>query len=246
MAVKDRHIEIEVGGNQVPAYLVLPGGTGKHPGLLLIEEIFGVNDHIQDVCRRYAGEGYAVISVELFHREAEPHTPYSEFMVGRDKRSRLTDAQVMAEMRAGVDYLKALDEVDEDRVGVLGYCMGGRMSYFAATKMPDLAACVVYYGGGIVTDELNENAPVAPISLTNDIPCPVQCHFAENDHAVPLEHVEQIRQALNDAGKTNDVFVSEGAGNGFYCVQRDGSFHEKSAKLAWNRTQDFLAKTLKN
>ena len=246
MAVNARNIEISVNGDQMPAYLVLPEGPGPHPGLLIIEEIFGVNDHIQDICRRYAGYGYAALSVELFHREAEPHTPYTEFEVARDKRTRLKDSEVVAEMRAGVDHLRGLDEVNADKVGVLGYCMGGRMSYFAATQMPDLAACVVYYGGGIVTHDLNENTPVAPVSLTGDIQCPVMCHFGETDHAIPLDQVDQIRKALADAGKTHDVFVYDGAGHGFFCDQREGHFHEEAAKLSLERTLAFLETQLKH
>ncbi len=246
MAVNARNIEISVNGNQVPAYLVLPEGPGPHPGLLIIEEIFGVNDHIRDICRRYAGYGYATLSVELFHREAEPQTPYTEFETARDKRTRLKDSEVAAEMRAGVAHLRGLDEVNADKVGILGYCMGGRMSYFAATQIPDLAACVVYYGGGIVTDALNENTPAAPVSLTGDIQCPVMCHFGETDHAIPLDQVDQIRKALADAGKTHDVFVYDGAGHGFFCDQREGHFHEEAAKLSLERTLAFLGKQMKN
>jgi len=94
---------------------------------------------------------------------------------------------VVADLRAGVDHLKGLSEVNADKVGVLGYCMGGRMSYLAATKMPDLAACVVYYGGQIVSDDLNESTPPAPVSMTADIQCPMMCHFGETDHAIPLD-----------------------------------------------------------
>ncbi len=246
MASNAQDIHIPSGGAQVPAHLVLPEGPGPHPGLLLIEEIFGVNGHIQDVCRRYADQGYAVISVELFHRETEPHTPYTEFDVARDKKSRLTDAGVVADMRAGVDHLKGLSEVNGDKVGVLGYCMGGRMSYLAATKMPDLAACVVYYGGGIVSDDLNESTPPAPVSMTADIQCPVMCHFGETDHAIPLDQVDTIRKALDDAGKTSEVFVYEGAGHGFFNDHREGSYHEAASKLSLERTLGFLEKNLKS
>ena len=245
MAVKDRHIRIEVNGTEVPAYLVLPDGTGPHPGMLVIEEIFGVNGHIQDICRRFAGEGYAAISVEHFHRETETLTPYTEMPTGLEKKGRLKDAEMVAEMRAGADHLKGLEEVDENRLGVVGYCMGGRFSYLAAAKMPDLAACVVYYGGGIVSDDLNENTPVAPVSLTNDIQCPLLGHFAENDHAISLDHVEQIKKALSDAGKTHEVFVYDDTVHGFFCDVRD-SYNADAAKVSWERTLEFLQKNLKD
>ncbi len=246
MAIEAQNIEINVNGDSVPAYLALPEGSGPHPGLLIIEEIFGVNDHIQDICRRYANFGYAAISVELFHRETEPHTPYTEFDIAREKKSRLKDAEVVEEMSAGLDHLRSLTEINSDKVGVLGYCMGGRVSYLAAASISELAACVVYYGGQIVSDELSESTPVAPISLTESIQCPVLCHFAENDHAIPLEHVGQIREALRSFGKTHDVFVYEGAGHGFFCDQREGHYDEKSAKLSLDRTLAFLENYLKN
>ncbi|MFQ5915233.1 MAG: dienelactone hydrolase family protein [Nitrospinota bacterium] len=244
MPAKAQHVHISVNGTQIPAYLALPDGPGKHPGLLVFEEIFGVNDHIQDVCRRFAGEGYAAFAVEHFHREKEVMTPYSDIAVGLEKKGRLKDAELAAEMRAAADYLKGLDGVNENRVGAIGYCMGGRLSYLAAAKLPELAACVVYYGGGIVSDDLNENTPVAPVSLTKDIPCPVLGHFAENDHSIPLDHVERIKKALGDAGKTHEVFVYEGTVHGFFCDVRD-SYHPEAAKVSWGRTLAFLKKNLK-
>ena len=211
MTMADRNIRIDVDGTEVPAYLALPEGSGPRPGMLVIEEIFGVNDQIRDVCRRFASEGYAAISVEHFHRETEPLTPYADRETAGEKMRRLKDAEMVAEMRAGVAYLKTLAEVDENRVGVIGYCLGGTLSYLAAANMPDLAACVVYYGTAIVNDDLNENTPVAPISLTKDIRCPVLGHFAEKDHAVPLEHVERIKGALSDAAKPHPIGSSTGS-----------------------------------
>ncbi len=245
MTMADRNIRIDVDGTEVPAYLALPEGSGPRPGMLVIEEIFGVNDQIRDVCRRFASEGYAAISVEHFHRETEPLTPYADRETAGEKMRRLKDAEMVAEMRAGVDYLKTLAEVDENRVGVIGYCLGGTLSYLAAAKMPDLAACVVYYGTAIVNDDLNENTPVAPISLTKDIRCPVLGHFAEKDHAVPLEHVERIKGALSDAAKTHEIFVYEGALHAFFRDNDPNRYHPDAAGLSWRRTLSFLEKNLK-
>ena len=242
----DRHVRIDVDGTEVPAYLALPEGSGPNPGMLVIEEIFGVNDQIRGVCRRLASEGYAAISMEHFHRESEPEISYTDRETAMGNKDRLKDAEVVAEMRAGVDFLKGMVEVDEKHVGVIGYCLGGMLSYLAAAKMPDLAACVVYYGTAIVNDDLNENTPVAPISLTKDIRCPVLGHFGENDHVVPLEHVEQIKRALSDEGKTHEIFVYEGALHAFFREDDPGRHHSDAARLSWERTLAFLEKNLKD
>ena len=140
--------EIRVNGNPVPTYLAVPAEEGPHPGLIVMSEIFGVNENIKNVCMRLADQGYAAVAVDHFHREEESTSPFDRPEIGLEKRSRLKDVELIAEMRAAVDALKILDAVNADRIGSLGFCLGGRLSYLAACTIPDLAACVVFYGGG--------------------------------------------------------------------------------------------------
>ena len=236
-------VEIDVKGSPVPAYLAVPKAAGTQPGMLVISEIFGANEHIQDVCMRLADSGYAAITVEHFHREKEPLTPYEQSAVALEKRARLRDENLVAEMQAAVTYLKGREEVGGKPVGSIGFCLGGRLSYLAACQIPELAACVVYYGGGIVNDNLTPQMPVAPVTLTPNIRCPVMGHFAEVDHTVPLEHVERIRKALIEAKVSHEIFVYEKTVHGFFCDAR-GAFEPKAAKLSWERTLAFLARHL--
>ena len=238
--------EIRVNGNPVPAYLAMPAEEGPHPGIIVMSEIFGVNENIKNVCMRLADQGYAAVTVDHFHREEESTSPFDQPEIGLEKRSRLKDVELIAEMRAAVDALKTLDAVNADSIGSLGFCLGGRLSYLAACTIPDLAACVVFYGGGMVNDSPTENMPVPPVEMTANIRCPVLAHYAEEDHTVPQEHLERIRQALKDHGKEHEVIQYPGTIHGFANDSKPDSYEPESAKLAWERTHAFLENHLKD
>lgn len=241
-----QRVEIEVDSGRVPAYLSLPAEEGTHPGMIVMCEIFGVNDNIKNVCMRLADQGYAAMAVDHFHREEEPVTPFDRPDIGLEKRARLKDEHLIAEMRGAVEYLKRHEAVGGDQIGSLGFCLGGRLSYLAACTIPELAACVVYYGGGIVNDNPTENMPVAPVEMTANIQCPVLGHYAEKDHTAPLEHVERIRKALTDHGKDHQIIVYEKTMHGFSNDSKADSYEPKAAQLAWERTLAFLEKHLKD
>ncbi len=238
-------VEIQVDGSPVPAYLSLPTSEGRHPGILVFSEIFGVNQNIKNVCMRLADQGYVTVTVGHFHREEEPVTPFDRSEIGREKRSRLKDSNLIAETRAVVEYLKGHEAVGGNRIGSLGFCLGGRLSYLAACTVPELAACVVFYGGGIVNDNPTENMPVPPVEMTANIQCPVLGHYAEEDHTVPPEHLERIRRALRDHGKDHDIIQYPGTVHGFANDSKPDSHEPNATNLAWERTLAFLAKNLK-
>ncbi len=221
-------IDIEPG---FAGYLALPSG-GRGPGLVLWQEIFGVNDHIRTVAEQYALDGFVVLAPDVFWRQA----PRVELgYVGADRERALAlmqgygAADALADIAASVATLRARSEVT-GRVGSLGYCAGGRLAYLSAATA-GVDAAVAFYGGGIQ----------AQLQHAASIHCPVQFHYAEHDDHIPLEAVERVRTAM--AGKDAEVFVYPGAMHGFNCWAR-ASYHAPSAALAHGRALAFLARCL--
>jgi carboxymethylenebutenolidase len=214
------------------AWLALPP-AGHGPGLVLFQEIFGVNAHIRAVAEQYALDGFVVLAPDLFWRQA----PRVELGYDGDERQRalaLMQAyppeQAVADVGTAVAALRARPEVGGRKVGAIGYCMGGRMAYLAAATA-DVDAAVPYYGGGIH----------AQLERVASIRCPVQFHYAERDDHIPAAAVEQVRQAFG--GRSAEVHVYPGSMHGFNCWAR-ASYHAPSAALAHGRALTFLAQTL--
>jgi carboxymethylenebutenolidase len=212
-------------------YLALPP-AGRGPGLLLWQEIFGVNAHIQAVAEQYALDGFVVLAPDAFWRQA----PRVELGYDGEDRPRAmqlmqgyTGPDALADAGAAVAALRARPEV-EGPVGSFGYCMGGRLAYLTAAST-DVDAAVAFYGGGI-HQQLERAA---------DIRCPMQFHYAERDDHITMDAVQRVRQAF--AGKAAEVHVYPGAMHGFNCWAR-ASYHAPSAALAHARTLAFFAEQL--
>ena len=212
-------------------YLALPP-AGSGPGLVLWQEIFGVNEHIRAVAEQYALDGFVVLAPDIFWRQA-PRVELGYEGADRERAMALMQGygaeQALADIATAVAALRARPEV-QGRVGSLGYCLGGRLAYLtAATAQVD--AAVAYYGGGIQ----------GQLERASAITCPVQFHYAEHDDHIPPDAVQRVRDAM--AGKGAEVHVYPGARHGFNCWAR-ASYHAPSAALAHGRTLSFLASAL--
>lgn len=216
------------GANAYDGYLALPP-AGRGPGLLLLQEIFGVNRHIRAVAEQYALDGFVVLAPDLFWRDAQ------RVDLGYDGADRerayglmkgLQPQAVAADVQAAVAALRRHPAVT-GQVGAIGYCMGGRLAFSAAAQ-GGVDAAVAYYGGGIHTQ----------LELASQIACPLQLHFAERDDHIPMSAVEQVRAAV--AGLRAEVHVYPGALHGFNCWDRS-AYHAASAALAHGRSLQFLA-----
>jgi len=202
------------------AYRADPAGEPVG-GIVVIQEIFGVNHHIRSVCDRLAAEGYAAVAPALFDRQVKDfQSGYSpeeiekarKFVANPDWNAMLRDTA------AAIDELKGVGPVS-----IVGFCMGGTIAFLSACRLDGLAAAVCYYGGRIV-------------AFADEKPrCPTQMHFGDKDQSIPLSDVEIIKQKRPDC----DIHVYKDAGHGFHCDER-GSFHEPSSKLAWERTLAWL------
>lgn len=211
-------------GAKIGAYRARPTGTPK-AGLVVIQEIFGVNHHIRAVADRYAAEGYLVVAPALFDRvEKGIELGYdaSAFPKAMELRGKLNIDNSVADVTAAVKVA-----AQAGKVGVVGYCWGGLLAYVASARIPGVAAAVGYYGGGIVNQL--EHAPKAPLML----------HFGERDAHIPLTDVDKIRAAHKHV-----PIYTYPADHGFNCDER-ASYDAPSAKLALERTLAFFADHLK-
>jgi carboxymethylenebutenolidase len=207
-------------GHKLAAYRATPAGTPRG-GLVIVQEIFGVNAHIRRVCDGFAADGYVALAPALFDRVQPGYeTGYGQEDIerGRNVRQKLGWDPMVTDTRAAVEAL----EKTGLKVGVVGYCMGGSMAWLAATRIPGVGAAVGYYGGAVA--EFADESPR----------CPVLLHFGETDASIPRGHWDRIREAQ----PTIPMHIYP-AGHGFNCDAR-GSYHEPSARLARERTLEFL------
>jgi carboxymethylenebutenolidase len=217
-------------------YLALPP-AGRGPGLVLFQEIFGVNPHIRAVAEQYALDGFVVLAPDVFWRQA-PRVELGYEGAERQQALALaqgyTPEQALADIAASVQALRARPEVAGAKVGAFGYCMGGRLAYLAAATT-DVDAAVPFYGGGIHL-QLERAAAIR---------CPVQFHYAEKDDHIPPAAVESVRRAMaaRASGQPAEVHVYPGSMHGFNCWAR-ASYHAPSAALAHGRATAFLAGAL--
>ena len=222
-----KHFSLTSSDNfKLGAYRADPSGKAKG-GIVVIQEIFGVNHHIRAVCDRLAGEGYAALAPAVFDRQQpnfeSGYTPDEianarKFVANPDWGAMLRDVQ------AAIDELKK-----SGPVAIMGFCMGGTISFLAACKLSGLSAAVCYYGGQIA-----KNADEKP-------KVPTLMHFGEDDASIPMSDVALIKEKR---GRDCEIFVYSHAQHGFNCDER-GSYNAEAAKLAWQRSMAFLAKNVK-
>lgn len=245
MEITSERVVVPVDGGRMPAYLVRPASAGPHPAVIVWMEIFGVNAHIRDVTERVAREGYVALAPNFFHRTApDIEVGYDEagMAAGMAELHRLKADQMIADARAALAFLRARPDVRGDRIGAMGFCIGGHMTYLAAAET-DVAAAASFYGGGIAAPQGPGGGP-APIQRTAKIAGRILCLFGGKDALIPQPQVDAIRQALADAGTRHEVVVYDGADHGFFCDQR-ATYHTASAQDAWERVKRLFAETLR-
>jgi carboxymethylenebutenolidase len=209
-------------GFTLSAYTAGPQNGTK--GIVVIQEIFGVNHHMRDMVDRFAAQGYAAIAPALFDRAERGvelgYTP-DDIAKGREYRMKLDDAKVMADVEAAAKHMAG------KKLGIVGYCFGGTVAWWGATRTRKFAASSCWYGGGI------------PGTKDEQANCPVQMHFGEKDASIPMTDVDAVRAAQPKV----EVYVYQGAQHGFGCDER-GSYSKPDYELAQQRTLDFFARHL--
>jgi len=236
-------VDINVDGQTMEGYLTQPATSGRYPAVVVIQEIWGVNSHIQAVTDRLPSQGYVGFAPALFHREGHMTLGlYEEMETALARLGHCSDANIIADVKAAVAYVKTQPFVDPQRVGIVGFCFGGRVSYQAACNVSDLKAAVVFYGGRIL-QPLGGAGP-APVEQTANITAPVLGLFGEQDGNPSPADVAKIEDELNKHRKTYEFHMYPGCGHGFHCDGR-ASYRPEGAKDAWAKTMTWFDKYLK-
>jgi carboxymethylenebutenolidase len=208
-------------GHELDAYLAGAPGSPKG-GLVLVQEIFGVTNHVKRVVDRYAAEGYTTVAPAMFDRvQRGVALDYRDIEQGRALMHKLEWPTTLADVAAAAASVRAAG-----RIGIVGFCWGGTVAHVAASEL-DLSAAVSYYGGAVAK------------MLDRQPRCPILYHFGDRDHAIPLADIDKIRAA----NPNSEVCVYAGAGHGFNCDERV-SYSPNDARLAFERSLAFLAKHL--
>ncbi len=216
------------------AYVAVPAGDGPYPAIILFQEAFGVNGHIRNVADRIAGEGYVVIAPELFHRTAPAGfiAAYGDFPSVQPHYMALTTEYIIDDAQAAYDWLLTQDNVNKDKVGCIGFCLGGRAAFIANSALK-LAAAVSFYGGGMHT--IAERA--ATLSATQLM------FWGGKDQHIKPEHVQAVTDALQANGKEYINVVISYADHAFFCDERP-SYNSEAAKEAWGMTVAYFKNKL--
>ncbi len=211
-------------------YEAVPEG-GASRAVIVIQEAFGVNDHIEDVTRRFADAGYHAVAPALFHRAGGGTAPYGDFDKVLPLYEGLTDAGILMDVEAALGHLHATGFADAS-VGIVGFCMGGRVTFLASLELP-LGAAVGFYGGGIVKGRFKQFPPL--IDRADELKTPWLGLFGDLDSSIPVEDVEVIRERLAALDVPTDVLRYATAEHGFHCDARP-SFNAEASSDTWART----------
>jgi carboxymethylenebutenolidase len=226
-------VKIPVADGEIPAYRAMPATGGPFPVVLLVQEIFGVHEHIKDVARRLAKEGYLVIAPELYARQGDVSKMTEIKQIFGEVVSKVPDAQVMSDLDAALAWAQASGKGDASRAAVTGFCWGGRITWLYAAHNPKLKAGVAWYGR--VVGEPTPLQPKAPADLAAELKAPVLGLYGGKDDGIPLADVDAMRAALAKAGKADSTIeVYPDAPHGFHADYRP-SYREADAKAAWGR-----------
>jgi len=226
-------VRIPVGDQTIPAYRAMPGKGGPFPVVLVVQEIFGVHEHIKDICRRFAKLGYFAIAPELYARQGDVSKLKSIDEI-RPIVAKVPDEQVMGDLDAAVEYVIETGKGDVTRLGITGFCWGGRIVWLYAAHSRRLKAGVAWYGR-LVGDK-SDLFPKHPVDVAADLKAPVLGLYAAKDQGIPLDTVETMRAALKKAKVPARIDVYDDAQHGFYADYRP-SYNEAAAKDAWTKLQ---------
>jgi carboxymethylenebutenolidase len=217
------------------------GNTDSPRALIVIQEAFGVNDHIRSVADRFADEGYLAVAPQLFHRGGSPEIPYDDFQSAMPFMASLTKQGLTNDLSATTDFLTTLG-YSAPNIGAVGFCMGGTVSFFAAT-LGTIGAAASFYGGGVTTGRFG----LPPlVELAADLRCPWLGLYGDLDQGIPSDQVEALREATDDVSVPTQIVRYPEAHHGFHCDARPDAFNEAAALDARQRALDFFAQYLRD
>jgi carboxymethylenebutenolidase len=227
MQIVTQMIEYASDAGVTPGYLAQPEREGQYPGLIAIQEWWGLVPHIKDVAERFAKQGFIALAPDLYHGQsaAEPDE-------ARKLAMELDRQRAVKEIVAAISYLQGLPQVSPKKIGVVGWCMGGSLTIATAAASPQVGAAVAFYG------------MPADLNIVADIRGPLLGLYGEHDHSIPPERVHQFQAALEKADVVHEVHIYPGAVHAFFNDTRPQIYNPDAAQDAWERTLDWLRRYL--
>lgn len=228
-------VTIPAGDSAMGLYTAWPAGEGPFAAVIVIMHAGGIDTFTQAMVSRLVEAGYFVAAPDLFHR--------LDARIGGmlDKLKQLRDPEIEIDVNAALAYLQGHPQVDATRLGIIGFCMGGRIAYLMAALNPGFRAAVAYYGGYIMVPW--GNGP-SPFSLSGQLTCPVQYHFGDDDTNPSPEDRRKLEQELTRLGKEHEFYTYANAGHAFMNFDNPERYRENAAQTSWPRTLDFFRRKL--
>lgn len=227
-------VKIPVADGEIPAYRAMPDKGKSFPVVLVVQEIFGVHEHIKDLCRRFAKAGRMAIAPELYARQGDVSKITNISEIVSKVVSKVPDSQVMSDLDAAVAWAKKSGKGDTSKLGITGFCWGGRIVWLYAAHNPQLKAGVAWYGRLVGNpDELH---PKHPVDVAAQLKAPVLGLYGGKDTGIPQDTVEKMRAAIKAAGGKSEIVVYPDAGHGFNADYRPG-YDKQAAEDGWRRLQ---------
>jgi carboxymethylenebutenolidase len=225
-------VKIPVQDGEIPAYRAMPAKGGPFPLILVVQEIFGVHEHIKDICRRLAKEGYMAIAAELYARQSSVAGMSDIQEIISKVVAKVPDAQVLSDLDATAAYAKASGSANTARLGITGFCWGGRITWLYAEHNPAVKAGVAWYGK--LVGDPSTLTPKQPIDLVGDLNAPVLGLYGAADTGIPVDTIEKMRSACQAAGKICEFVIYPDTPHAFNADYRP-SYREGPAKDGWGR-----------
>ncbi|MFZ4795033.1 MAG: dienelactone hydrolase family protein [Blastocatellia bacterium] len=232
-------VKIPVKDGEIPAYRAMPARGKDFPVVLVVQEIFGVHEHIKDICRRLAKQGYLAIAAEMYARQGDvSKLDRNQIM---SVVSKVPDAQVMSDLDAAAAWAKK-NNGHASKLAITGFCWGGRIVWLYAAHNPNLKAGIAWYGR--LTGTKTDLQPTYPLELVRNINAPVLGLYGGADSGIPNETVEQMQKALKDNGKPSEIKLYPDTPHAFHADYRP-SYRREQAQDGWARLLEWLKKSMK-
>ncbi len=230
-------VTLDVGDGAMAMYDAEPEGAIRG-AVIVVQEAFGVNEHIESVCQRLATEGYRAVAPHLFHRSGDPILDYANIAAVMPHIQAVTQAGLSADLDATLNYLAAAG-IAGAQTGVVGFCMGGTVAFVVAAQRT-IGAAVTFYGGGVAEGRFGFPSL---IDMAGELKTPWLGLFGDLDQGIPVDQVESLRAAVIEAPVPAEIVRYPEAGHGFHCDVRD-SYHQASALDAWSRSLSWFSRFL--
>lgn len=230
-------VQIPVEDGEIPGYRAMPEGEGPFPVVLVVQEIFGVHEYIQDTCRRFGKLGYMAIAPDMYVRQGDVSELEDIPTILSEVVSKVPDEQVLSDLDATVAWAESTGDGNVDRLGITGFCWGGRIVWLYAAHNPNVSAGVAWYGR--LVGDISERTPQQPVDIAADLTVPVLGLYGGQDNGIPLDTVEQMREALAEGESGSEILVYPEAPHGFHADYRP-SYREEAAMDGWQQLQDWF------